>query len=95
MRKVLKVLVSNRMIILTILGASMYIGISQFHISLWYILFYGIFLGVIFGKVFCRWVCPMGLIMEMMMSMGGEDVKSSKCTNIIKSAARLPGSPDY
>lgn len=75
MRKVLKKLVSNRMVILTILGVSLYLGISQYHISLWYILFYGIFLGVIFGKVFCRWVCPMGLIMEMMMSMGGEDSK--------------------
>lgn len=63
------------MIILSILGVSLYIGISQYHISLWYILFYGIFLGVIFGKVFCRWVCPMGLIMEMLMSMGGEDGK--------------------
>ena len=75
MRKVLKKLVRNRMVILTILGVSLYLGISQYHISLWYILFYGIFLGVIFGKVFCRWVCPMGLIMEMMMSMGGEDSK--------------------
>lgn len=75
MRKVLKVLVSNRMIILSILGVSLYLGISQYHISLWYILFYGVFLGVIFGKVFCRWVCPMGLIMEMLMSMGGEDGK--------------------
>ena len=63
MKKVLKVLVSNRMIILSILGVSLYLGISQFHISLWFIVLYGSFLGVLFGKVFCRWVCPMGLIM--------------------------------
>ena len=84
MRKVLKILVSNRMIILAILGVSLYIGISQYDISLWYILFYGIFLGVIFGKVFCRWVCPLGLVMEIMMSMGGEDSK------IIKFGVILP-----
>ena len=75
MRKVLKVLVGSRMIILSVLGVSLYLSISQFHISLWYILAAGVLLGVIFGKVFCRWVCPMGLIMEMMMGMGGEDSK--------------------
>lgn len=69
MRKVLKMLVSNRMIILSILGVSLYIGISQYHVSLWFIVLYGSFLGIIFGKVFCRWVCPMGLIMEMLMGL--------------------------
>jgi len=72
MRKVLKVLVDSRMIILSVLGVSLYLGISQFHISLWYILAAGVLLGVIFGKVFCRWVCPMGLIMELMMSLSPE-----------------------
>ena len=75
MRKLLIALVKNRIIILSVLGISMYIGISQFHISLWFILLYGVILGVIFGKVFCRWVCPMGLIMEMMMGFGGNDNK--------------------
>jgi polyferredoxin len=69
MRKVLKVLVSNRMIILSVLGVILYLAISQYHISLWYILLAGTVMGVVFGKVFCRWVCPMGLIMEIMMSM--------------------------
>lgn len=69
MKKGLKTLVNNRIIILSILGISMFIGISQFHISLWFILLYGVILGVIFGKVFCRWVCPMGLLMEIMMSL--------------------------
>jgi len=72
MRKVLKVLVDSRMIILSLLGVSLYLGISQFHISLWYILAAGVLIGVVFGKVFCRWVCPMGLIMEIMMSMSPE-----------------------
>jgi len=69
MRKILKVLVSTRIYILAVLGISLYIAISQFHISLWYVLLVGTITGVVFGKVFCRWVCPMGLIMEMMMSL--------------------------
>jgi polyferredoxin len=57
------------MIILSVLGVLLYIAISQYHISLWYVLLAGVILGVVFGKVFCRWICPMGLIMEIMMSM--------------------------
>lgn len=72
MRKVLKVLVDSRMIILAVLGVSLYVAISQYHLSLWYVLAAGVLLGVIFGKVFCRWVCPMGLIMELMMSLNPE-----------------------
>ncbi|MDP2336383.1 MAG: 4Fe-4S binding protein [Bacteroidota bacterium] len=75
MRKVLKVLVTNRMIILSVLGVSLYLAISKYNISLWYIVLAGAIMGVVFGKVFCRWVCPMGLIMEMMMSLGGDDGK--------------------
>jgi polyferredoxin len=69
MRKFLKLLVSKRFIILSVSGAALYLAISKFNISLWYILLAGIILGVIFGKVFCRWICPMGLIMELIMSM--------------------------
>lgn len=69
MNKISKQLVSRRMIILSVMGALLYIGISYYKISLWYILLAGVVLGVTFGKVFCRWVCPMGLIMEIMMGM--------------------------
>jgi len=69
MQNVLKILVSKRFIILSVLGVGLFLAISQFQISLWYILLAGIVLGVVFGKVFCRWVCPMGLIMELIMSM--------------------------
>lgn len=72
MRKVLKVMVSNRMIILSVLGVSLYLAISKYNISLWYIIMAGAIMGVVFGKVFCRWVCPMGLIMEMLMGMSGD-----------------------
>ena len=69
MRNVLKFLVNSRMIILSVLGVSLYLAISEYHISLWYILAAGTVTGVIFGKVFCRWVCPMGLIMEILMGL--------------------------
>ena len=69
MRKALNFLVNSRMIILSVLGVSLYLAISEYHISLWYILATGAVTGVIFGKVFCRWVCPMGLIMEMLMGL--------------------------
>jgi polyferredoxin len=69
MQKILKFLINKRIITLSALGVSLYVAISQYHISLWWILLAGSALGVIFGKVFCRWGCPMGLIMELMMGM--------------------------
>lgn len=72
MQKTLKLLVDKRITILAVLGVSLYLAVSGYHISLWYILLAGVVLGVIFGKVFCRWVCPMGLIMELLMGMSAE-----------------------
>jgi polyferredoxin len=69
MRKVLNFLVNKRVIILAVLGIALYLAVSKYHISLWYVLIAGVITGVIFGKVFCRWACPMGLIMELLMSM--------------------------
>ncbi len=60
------------MIILSGMGAGLYIAIRHYNLSLWYVLAAGAILGVIFGKVFCRWVCPMGLIMEIMMGMSSD-----------------------
>jgi len=60
------------MIILAIIGVSLYVAISKYQISLWYILLAGSVTGFIFGKVFCRWACPMGLIMELAMSISSE-----------------------
>jgi polyferredoxin len=68
-RKMLKILVDKRIFILALLAIGLYVSISYFHISLWFVLLAGTLLGVIFGKVFCRWICPMGLIMELMMSL--------------------------
>ncbi len=69
MKSILKVLVSSRFYILAVVGISLYLAINQLHISLWWVLMAGVIMGIIFGKVFCRWVCPMGLIMEIMMSL--------------------------
>jgi polyferredoxin len=72
MQKFLKILVSNRFIILSVLGVTLYLVVSSLHISLWYVLIAGVILGVVFGKVFCRWVCPLGLIMELIMSISSD-----------------------
>jgi polyferredoxin len=72
MRQTLKILVDKRIMILAVLGIGLYFAISYFHISLWFVLLAGTLLGLVFGKVFCRWVCPMGLIMELIMSMSPE-----------------------
>jgi polyferredoxin len=69
MGKILKMVVSKRVFILAIMGVSLYLTVSFYQISLWFVLLAGVILGVVFGKVFCRWVCPMGLIMELLMSM--------------------------
>jgi polyferredoxin len=69
MQKVLNRLIDKRIIILSVLGILLYLAISHFHISLWWVLIAGSLSGVVFGKVFCRWVCPMGLIMELLMGM--------------------------
>lgn len=72
MRGLLKLLVNKRVIILSVSGISLYLAISYYQISLWYILIAGTILGVIFGKVFCRWVCPIGLVMELLMSLNAD-----------------------
>jgi polyferredoxin len=72
MKGLLRQMVSRRVIILASLGIALYFFLTYYHISLWYVLLAGTLLGVIFGKVFCRWVCPVGLIMELLMSMSGD-----------------------
>ena len=72
MQKISKLLISKRVIILAVIGALQYIGISYLHISLWYILGFGILTGFVFGKVFCRWMCPMGFIMELLLGRNSD-----------------------
>lgn len=72
MRNIFNFIINKRIIILAILGVSTYIAISRFNLSLWWVLIAGVVLGAIFGKIFCRWICPMGLIMELLMSLSGD-----------------------
>lgn len=71
MKKVSKFIIGKRVVILAVLGLTVYAVTSYFNISLWYVVGFGILTGVIFGKVFCRWMCPIGFMMELMM--GGSD----------------------
>ncbi len=69
MNKFFKFIINKRFILLSVFGTTLYLSMSYFHISLWYILGAGIVSGFIFGKVFCRWICPVGLVMEILMSL--------------------------
>ncbi len=69
MNKFFKFIINKRFILLSVFGTTLYLSMSYFHISLWYILGAGIVTGLIFGKVFCRWICPVGLVMEILMSL--------------------------
>ncbi|MCE1198897.1 MAG: 4Fe-4S binding protein [Marinilabiliales bacterium] len=69
MRSFLKILVNIRVYLLALLGIALYYAITVHHLSLWYVFIGGSLLGVLFGKVFCRWGCPMGLFMELLMSL--------------------------
>jgi polyferredoxin len=72
MQKTLKTLVSKRVLILTVSAISLYLAVTFYQISLWYVLLAGAVTGLIFGKVFCRWLCPVGLIMELFMSLSAD-----------------------
>lgn len=72
-QKAVSFLAKNRIIVQIIFGALIYIGISNFNISLWWILLFGAITGIIWGKVFCRWMCPLGIIMELMTKMSPND----------------------
>lgn len=72
MQKILKTLVCKRVLILAVSGILLYIAVTYYQISLWYVLLAGTVTGLIFGKVFCRWVCPIGLVMELLMSFSAD-----------------------
>jgi polyferredoxin len=72
MNKIGKFIINKRFPVLVVLGVAIYVFVSRFHVSLWYILAAGAVSGAILGKVFCRWACPMGIIMEILMSASGD-----------------------
>ena len=73
---IIRILADKRFLILTALGTALYLLISRFDISLWYVLLAGALLGVVFGKVFCRWMCPIGLLMEFLMNLSPDNKTS-------------------
>jgi len=73
--KLSKFIISKRVIILALIGVLVYLTVSYFSISIWYVVLFGAAIGVIFGKVFCRWMCPIGFMMELIM--GGSKQFSS------------------
>lgn len=65
----IKSIINKRRIIQAGIGAVVYILVSKYQISLWYVLAAGAVTGIIFGKIFCRWMCPLGFMMEIMMGL--------------------------
>lgn len=65
----IKTLINKRRIVQGLVGAALYIVITLYAISLWWVLLAGAITGIIFGKVFCRWMCPLGFFMEMIMGL--------------------------
>ena len=62
-------LVKDRTVIQILLGIGIYMVVSWYNISLWWLLGFGSLLGIVWGKVFCRWMCPVGILMEFMMKL--------------------------
>ena len=67
-----KYVVSKRTIIQVAVGIALYVAYAHYQFSLWWLLGAGTIIGIIMGKVFCRWMCPMGFIMELMMTVMGD-----------------------
>lgn len=72
-QKAITFITKHRRMFHIVLGALVYLGISYFQISLWWVLGLGSVLGIVFGKVFCRWMCPMGIMMEFIMKLSPND----------------------
>lgn len=71
--KLVKFLAGKRFYIQVVFGIAIYIAVSYYHISFWWLLGAGAFFGIIWGKIFCRWMCPIGIIMELVMKMNLDD----------------------
>ena len=71
--KLFAFLTSSRGIIQIVIGIGVYVAVSYYHLSLWWLLAFGSLTGVIWGKVFCRWMCPIGVMMEFFMKHGADD----------------------
>ena len=68
-QKIVSALADRRRWIQLVLGIAIYVFVSYYQISLWWVVAAGSAIGIIWGKVFCRWMCPVGIVMEMIMKM--------------------------
>lgn len=58
------------------IGIALYLLITRYDVSLWWVVIGGAAAGIALGKFFCRWMCPMGAIMELMFGAGDADGKA-------------------
>ncbi len=72
-QKIVTYLAENRGVIQIVLGIALYYIISNYQISLWWVVGFGSAIGIIWGKVFCRWMCPLGIMMEFIMKISPND----------------------
>ena len=71
--KLIGMLAKNRPYIQIGFGIVIYMIVSFYQISLWWVVGFGSVIGIIWGKVFCRWMCPIGIMMEFMMKISPDD----------------------
>lgn len=63
----------NRLAIQIFFGLLIFVIVSLFELSLWWLVLFGTLTGILFGKVFCRWMCPVGIIMELIIKITPND----------------------
>lgn len=80
----LKRLINKRRMVQAALGIALWLVVTRYGVSLWWVFLGAIVSGVLLGKYFCRWVCPMGAIMEVMLGAGGEDNKQKSLYSYFK-----------
>jgi polyferredoxin len=64
-----KIMANKRFYIQLVLGIIVFIAVSYYKVSLWWLLGIGTITGIIWGKVFCRWACPIGNMMEFIIKL--------------------------
>jgi len=72
----LRRLISARRGVQLTMGIALYLLITRYNVSLWWVVVGGSAAGIVLGKFFCRWMCPMGAIMETMLGAGDADGKA-------------------
>lgn len=60
-------IVSVRRFVQIGVGVGLWVLVSRYDLSLWWVILGGSLSGVVLGKFFCRWMCPLGAVMETIM----------------------------